>query len=317
MPVDPCFTALLADRRSELRAPPARVSLADVREANKTFLLQAPAPLLYAVEELAAVGPAGPIAMRAYRPSAARSLPAILFFHGGGFVLGDLDTHDALCRSLALRADCVVVSVDYRRAPETKFPGPVEDCHAALGWLAAHAWQLDIDAGRLAICGDSAGANLAVAAALLARSRGPRVHHLALLYPITDAACTTASMREFARGYVLTRDAVQWFWSSYLGNPGDAANPLASILRAELAGLPTMTVVTAEFDPLRDEGEAFADRLRTAGVTVLARRYAGMIHGFAGMPHMTSAAERALRDIATDIQATYGTGVLPRNHAGR
>jgi acetyl esterase len=204
-----------------------------------------------------------------------------------------------------LIADCVVVSVDYRRAPETKFPGPVEDCHAALAWLAAQAPRLDIDADRIAMCGDSAGANLAVAAALLARSRGPSVHYLALFYPIADAACATTSMHEFARGYVLTRGAMLWFWSSYLENPQDATNPLASILRAELAGLPTTTVVTAEFDPLRDEGEAFADRLRASGVTVFARRYMGMIHGFAGMPHLTSAAERAIKDVATDMKATY------------
>lgn len=305
MAVDPCFTALLADRRNELRPPPSHVSLADVRAANKAFLLQAPTPPIHAVEELTAIGPAGPITLRAYRPSAARNLPATLFCHGGGFVLGDLDTHDALCRSLALSADCVVVSVDYRRAPETKFPGPVEDCHAALAWLAAHATRLQIDPGRLALCGDSAGANLAVAAALLARSRGPTVRHLALLYPITDAACDTDSMREFARGYILTRSAMQWYWSSYLETPQDAVNPLASVLRAELAGLPTTTVVTAEFDPLRDEGEAFADRMRASGVTVFARRYPGMIHGFVGMPHITSTAARAVMDAATDMQATY------------
>lgn len=308
MPVDPCFTALLADRRNELRPPPTHVSLADVRAANKAFLLQTPAPPINAVEEFAIAGAAGPIALRAYRPSAARNLPATVFCHGGGFVLGDLDTHDAFCRSLALSADSVVVSVDYRRAPETKFPGPVEDCYSALAWVAAHAARLDIDPGRLALCGDSAGANLVVAAALLARSRGPKVCYLALFYPITDAGCDTASMREFARGYILTRDAMQWFWGSYLGSPRDAANPLASVLRADLAGLPTTTIVTAEFDPLRDEGEALADRLRAAGVTVFARRYPGMIHGFAGMPHVTSAAARAVMDTAADMQASFRKG---------
>src|ERR1700730_18195351 len=180
MPVDPCFTVLLADRRNELRPPPSQVSLAEMRAANKAFLLQAPRPPIHAVEEFTAVGPAGPVALRAYPPSATRSLPATLFCHGGGFVLGDLDTHDALCRSIALSADSVVVSVDYRRAPETKFPGPVEDCYASLAWLAANAPRLEIDPGRLALCGDSAGANLAVATALLAQSRGPTVRHLAL-----------------------------------------------------------------------------------------------------------------------------------------
>ena len=309
MPADLCFAALLADRRNELRPPPAHVSLADVRAANRAFLLQTPAPPISAVDEFGIAGAAGAIGLRVYRPSVARSLPAIVFCHGGGFVLGDLDTHDAFCRVLALSADSVVVSVDYRRAPETKFPQPMEDCHSALAWVFAHAARLDIDPDRLALCGDSAGANLVVAAALLARSRGPTVCHLALFYPITDAACDTASMHEFARGYILTRDAMQWFWSSYLVNARDAANPLASVLRADLAGLPTTTVATAEFDPLRDEGEAFAERLLAAGVTVFARRYPGMIHGFVGMPHVTSAAGRAVMDAAADMQASFRKAV--------
>lgn len=305
MAIDPCFAALLADPRNELRAPPPNVALADLRKGNKAFLLSVPVPPVHALEQLEIDGASGRIALRIYRPSAARNIPATLFCHGGGFVLGDLDTHDALCSRLALSAGCVVVSVEYGRAPENKFPGPVEDCFSALSWLSVHSSRLNIDPESLALCGDSAGATLAAAAAMLARARGITVRYLAMIYPITDAACDTASMREFERGYLLTRSAMQWFWNCYLGTPADAENPLASILRADLTGFPPTTLVTAEFDPLRSEGEAFADRLRDSGVAVVARRYLGMLHGFAGMPHLTPMATRVIEDVAADLRAAF------------
>jgi acetyl esterase len=305
MAIDPCFTALLADRRNELRAPPPHVTLADLRNANKAFLLSAPVPPIHAVEQLEIEGASGRIALRIYRPSAAGNLPVALFCHGGGFVLGDLDTHDAICSRLALSAGGVVVSVDYGRAPESKFPGPVEDCFSALNWISTQSSRLNVDPHRLAVCGDSAGATLAAAAAMLARSRGVSVRYVAMIYPITDAACDTTSIHQYERGYLLTRSALQWFWNCYLANPQDAEDPLASILRADLTGFPPTTVATAEFDPLRSEGEAFADRLRGCGVTVVARRYLGMLHGFAGMPHLTPVATRVIEDIAGDLRAAF------------
>jgi acetyl esterase len=277
--------------------------LGDLRRGNRKFLRQTLTPPIHAIAEFSVAGPGGQIAVRAYRPSDDANLPGTLFCHGGGFVVGDLETHDALCRSLAFSSGCAVFSVDYRLAPETKFPGPIRDCQAVLAWLNANAARLDVDSSRLAACGDSAGANLVVAAALLARNGGPRLRHLGLIYPITDAACDTASMHEFASGYVLTRAAMQWFWSLYLEDSADASNPLASVLRADLSGLPTTTILTAEFDPLRDEGEAFASKLRAAGVAVDARRFNGMIHGFVGMPQLTSMAAAAIDHLATDLRA--------------
>jgi acetyl esterase len=298
----PCFATLLEDPRSELRPLPLHM-LGDLRRGNRKFLRQAPAPPIHAIAEYSVAGPGGPIAVRAYRPSDGAKLPGTVFCHGGGFVVGDLETHDAVCRLLALRSGCAVFSVDYRLAPETRFPGPINDCQAVLAWLDANAARLDVDSTRLAACGDSAGANLVVAAALLARDGGPRLRHLGLIYPITDAACDTASMHEFASGYVLTRAAMQWFWSLYLGDPADGANPLASVLRADLSGLPAATILTAEFDPLRDEGEAFASKLRAAGVAVDARRFNGMIHGFVGMPQLTPMAAAAIDQLATNLRA--------------
>src|SRR5581483_3719120 len=219
--------------------------------------------------------------------------------HGGGWVLGSLETHDALCRSLARAVPAVVVAVDYRLAPEHKFPAAAEDAYAA------PAWEIGADARRVAVGGDSAGGNLAAVVSLMARDRGgPRLAHQLLVYPATDAGLEHASMRENADGYWLTRDMMAWFWNLYLGGARDGGSPLASPLRAQdLRGLPPATVITAEFDPLRDEGEAYAARLRAAGVPVDLRRWDGMIHGFFAMetifPQGRAAVEHAaaaLRD---------------------
>jgi acetyl esterase len=302
MPVDPAFTALLADRRSELRAPPAHVTADVMRAGNKAYLVTAPKTPIHAVEDRVLPGPAEPLLVRIYRPTSEPRLPVIAFFHGGGFVLGDLDTHDSICHRLAHSSGCTVIAVNYRRAPETRFPGAIDDCSAALHWIVAHAASLGVDGKRLALCGDSAGGNLAAATALRARRDGPSVRHVALLYPMVDPACATRSMHDFARGHLLARDGVQWAWSQYLSEPADATNPLVSLLHAEFADFPSTSVVTAECDPLRDEGEAFAAGLRAAGVEVIARRYAGMVHGFAGLPQITPVASRAIDDIAADIR---------------
>jgi acetyl esterase len=304
MPVDPAFAELLADKRSELRAPPAHVSADDMRAGNKAYLVTAPKTPIHAVEDRVFAGPAGPCPVRIYRPTSERRLPAILFFHGGGFVLGDLDTHDSICHRLAYSSGCTVIAVDYRRAPETRFPGALEDCVAALRWVAAQAASLGVDEERLALCGDSAGGNLAAATALRVARVGPRVRRLILLYPMVDPACATASMHAFARGHLLARDGVQWAWSQYLSEPADALNPLVALLHADPAAFPPTSVVTAECDPLRDEGDALAARLREAGVEIRARRYAGMVHGFAGLPQITPVATQAIDDIAGDIRSS-------------
>lgn len=302
MPVDPAFAALLADKRSELRAPPAHVTADVMRAGNKAYLVTAPKTPIHAVEDRVVPGPAGPLSVRVYRPTSDAQLPVIVFCHGGGFVVGDLDTHDSICHRLAHSSGCVVIAVDYRRAPETRFPGAIDDCTTVLRWIVEHAGSLDVDGTRVALCGDSAGGNLAAATALRASRDGPAVRYLALLYPMVDPACDTASMHAFARGHLLARDGVQWSWGLYLSEPADAANPLVSLLLAEPARFPPTSLVTAECDPLRDEGEALADRLRAAGVTVTARRYAGMVHGFAALPQITPVAWQAIDDIAGDIR---------------
>jgi acetyl esterase len=240
-------------------------------------------------------GPGGPLGLRVYTPRGAGPFPLLVFFHGGGFVVCDLDTHDALCRNLCAGAGCVVASVDYRLAPEHRFPAAPDDCLAATRWAAEHAAELRADPARVAAGGDSAGGNLAAVVAQRARDEGgPRLAAQLLLYPTTDAAATgMPSLAENAEGYGLTARDMAWFKGHYLGDPAEAANPHASPLRAaDLRGLPPALVQTAEYDPLRDEGEAYAARLRAGGRADRRSRRAGMIHGFLFFPGLVRAATR-------------------------
>jgi acetyl esterase len=305
MALDPAFRALLDMPGMQFATPPPEVTPAMMRDLARQSMPPAEPPPIHSVSNTSVPGPAGAIPVRLYRPNATARLPLIVYFHGGGFVLCDLDSHDALCRSIANATGFAVASVAYRLAPETRFPEPLEDCYAALVALVARADEWGFDPARVAVCGDSAGGNLAAAVALLARDRkGPRLRHQGLVYPVTDAACDTDSMRELATGYMLSRESMQGFWNCYLARPADAADGRASVLRVrDLSGLPPATVVTAELDPLRDEGEAYADRLRDAGVPVVGRRYLGMIHGFVSMPAVTPLADRAVADLAQDIRA--------------
>src|SRR5262245_32632198 len=277
MALDPAFDAFLRMPELQIGPPPPDVTPAMMREASRQMMPPGEPPPIHSVRDISVRGPASDLRVRLYHPSANRPLPLIVFFHGGGFVLCDLDSHDSLFRSLANASGYAVASVDYRLAPECRFPGPVEDCYAALVELVARAGEMGCDPDRVAVCGDSAGGNLAAAVAIAARDRtGPRLRYQALIYPVTDSGCDSASMRELGTGYFLTSEMMRWFWGCYLTTPRDGANSLASVLRARgLAGLPPATVVTAEYDPLRDEGEAYADRLRGAGVQVTGRRYLG------------------------------------------
>jgi acetyl esterase len=245
--------------------------------------LMAPAAKIGSVSECSIAGPGGALALRIYRPQGDGAFPLLVFFHGSGFVLCSLDTHDGMCRNLCAGAQCIVVSVDYRLAPEHKFPAGLDDCVSATRWVADHAHELSGDATRIAIGGDSAGGNLAAAAALRLRDEGgPPLCGQLLIYPVTDYHTPgTTSYEQNAEGYGLTRDTMVWFWDHYLNEPSEAANPLASPLRArDLSGLPPALVVTAEYDPLRDEGEFYAARLREAGTRAITSRWDGMNHGF-------------------------------------
>jgi acetyl esterase len=311
--VDPCFAAMLADPRTQLRPPS---SIPAFRDAFEVWFGSEKGPPVHAVESLLVDEPLNPVPLRLYRPSAEPGLPVVVFLHGGGWVVGSLDTHDSICRELALRSGAAVLSVGYRRAPECPFPGPLEDCYSALGWAHRRAAGLGLDARRIALCGDSAGGNLAAATAILARERAAPVasclRHLGLIYPAIDPGCESESARQFADGYLLTRESMHWFWNCYLNGGQSAAaierteRPayLAAVMHADPAGLPATTVLTAEFDPLRDEGETFAQHLQAAGVPVVSRRYAGMLHGFVSLPSLTPAAGQAIADLAGDLAAS-------------
>jgi acetyl esterase len=249
------------------------------------------------VEDREMSGPNGDIPVRIYIPHGQPPLPVLVYLHGGGWVIGNLDTADQFCRLIANAAGCLVVSVNYRHAPEHRFPLPAEDAYAATLWTSRHATTFDGDAARLAVGGHSAGANLAAVVALMARDRGaPSLTYQLLVVPVIDHTFETDSYRENAEGYGLTADAMRWFWSHYLREKADGDHPYASPLRAPgLRGLPPAFVATAEFDPLRDEGEAYAARLAADGVPTTQKRYKGMIHGFLG-PQANADMAEALRN---------------------
>jgi acetyl esterase len=261
------------------------------------------------VEGRAADGPAGPVPIRIYRPVATTGLPALIYIHGGGWVGGNLETHDGLCRAIANSAGCAIVAVDYRLAPEHKYPAAAEDAYAATRWVQKHAAALSIDGRRIAVGGDSAGGNLAASVALMARDRGrPALCLQVLIYPIINYDLTTESYGRFADGYLLTRAAMQWFWQQYLPNEKDAKQLYVAPIQAkDLSGLAPALVLTAEFDVLRDEGESYAERMKAAGVPAEQTRYNGMIHGFVPRLKLFDSARIAVEQIATALKRVFAS----------
>jgi len=237
------------------------------------------------VEDVRIPGPAGEIPARVYAPSVGAALPVVAYFHGGGWVQGDLETHHGLCARLAKHGGVLVVAVDYRLAPEHKFPAAVEDCLAAYRWLRVHGRDVGADPGRVAVAGDSAGGNLSAVVSQLAAGGGTPVPTCqVLIYPAVDFSTETDSHRELVDGHVIPRDRIMWYGEQYLRSEADKADLRASPLRApSLAGQPPALIVTAGFDPLRDEGRAYGDRLREAGVDVVYREYPGQIHAFVSL----------------------------------
>jgi acetyl esterase len=232
----------------------------------------------------------------------------LVYFHGGGWVLGDLESHDRVCRALANQAGCVVVSIDYRLAPEHVFPAGAEDCYAATKWVSENAASVNGDATRLAVGGDSAGGNLAAVVSMMARDRGgPAINFQLLLYPVTDCALDTPSQKEFAAdGYVLSRADMEWFWKNYADTAAEKNNPYACPLRAkDLKSLPPALVLTASHDPLRDEGERFAGRLIAAGVPVVCTRYEGVTHGFVSFADALDKGKEGQRQAADALKAAF------------
>ncbi|GIW95608.1 MAG: putative lipase/esterase [Pirellulaceae bacterium] len=249
-------------------------------------------------------GPAGPIRIRLYDPGTTDPSPAVVFFHGGGWVLGSIETHDCLCRCLACETGLKIVSVDYRLAPEHRYPAAVEDAWAAVNFLYNEGRHWGIDGKRLIVAGDSAGGNLAAVMALKARDEGAiRLSGQVLLYPVLDHDFDTDSYRAFQEGYYLTRSAMIWFWDQYVPWIEKRNEPYAAPLRcADLQGLAPAVIVTAECDPLRDEAAAYAERLQQAGNSVLYRCYEGMIHGFVRRLRFWTAGQEALGLIARQIR---------------
>ena len=302
MPLDPQVQAIREQRRRGRVPPLYTLTVEQAREADLAAIRAAadePEPV-HEVTDRILPGPGVELPVRLYRPSGERPLPALVYFFGGGWTLGSIETSDAICRRLANSAGCVVVTPGYRLAPEWKFPAAVGDCDAAVGWVAAQAAELGIDPGRLAVGGDSAGGNLAAAVTLLCRDRsGPGLVAQLLVYPVTDYLSDTASMRDATDPLLFNRDSVAWYWRHYLLSPEDGLDPFASPLRAaDLGRLPPALVITAEYDPLRDQGEQYADRLRGAGVPVELTRYSGMIHGFFAMSGELDGGRRALAQAA-------------------
>ncbi len=263
---------------------------------------------LAAIEDAAVPGPAGPLAVRLYRPRVDGTPPVIVYVHGGGWTVGSIETHDATTSALAARSGCAVVAVEYRLAPEHPFPAGVEDCHAAAAWIARHGELLGVDGTRLAIAGDSSGGNTAAAVCLLARRLGsPSIAFQLLVYPATDHFGEWPSYEEFGDGSRgLGLPLLRWFSTQYLADPAQAADELASPVRAaNLADLPPTMIVTAEYDMLRDEGEEYGRRLAGAGVPTMVRRYSGVDHGFFAIGHSADR-EAALDECATALRAALG-----------
>jgi acetyl esterase len=311
MPLDPAAEALLQQMADAGMPPLNEMSPPDARVAAEGFLaLAGEGDPVASAEDRTIPGPHGDIPVRVYTPNSGTApRPVLVYFHGGGWVIGDIATLDSVCRVVANRAECIVVSVDYRLAPEFKYPVPLDDCFAAVKWAAENAASIGGDPGRIAVGGDSAGGNLSAAVALRARDEGgPALIHQLLVYPVTNFDFSTESYDANGKDYLLTRDMMEWFWDHYLKSAADGDDPLVSPLRAkDLSGLPSATVFTAEFDPLRDEGEAYAVRLTEAGVTVKHTRFDGQIHAFWQMLAVFPAASQAADLAAADLREAFGT----------
>lgn len=301
MPLDPQAQVIIDLVNSSDFGEVSDITPEEMREQMRAMTAAETSAPVHRVENMTIPGPVGDIPARLYAPRADGPLPVLVWYHGGGWVIGDLETHDGICRDLANAIGCVVVSVDYRLAPEHPFPAAVDDAFAALEWVSARADELGGDPARLAVGGDSAGGQLAAVTAIAARDADISLVFQLLVYPAVEHEFERPSMIENAEGYLLTREAMQWFYGHYLTNPADADDWRVTPARAKnLAGLPPALVITAEFDPLRDQGIAYADALAAAGNTVTATTYEGVFHGFFSMGAMLDRAKVAVDD-ATEL----------------
>ncbi|MQA83338.1 MAG: alpha/beta hydrolase fold domain-containing protein [Streptosporangiales bacterium] len=309
MPLHPQAEGFLSMVASWGRPQRHMLTPAENREGMRLMIpYQGEQVSLARVEDRTVPGPGGEIAVRVYVPvEAAEALPGCVYFHGGGWVIGGLDEADRTCRNLAKLAGCVVISVDYRLAPEHRFPAAVDDSAAVTQHVAAHPEAYGVDPNRIAVGGESAGGNLAAVVAQLARSHGPSLRHQLLIYPVVDTDLDRPTYREFTEGYYLTRADMGWYLDHYLAG-GDTADPRVAPLRApDLSGLPPATIIAAEYDVLRDEGDAYARALTEAGVPVSSRRFSGVFHAFFGLAGVLDAAGEAQAWAAERLREAFAT----------
>ena len=303
VPIEVTRQALIA--ASTVKMAPADLARVETRTISRTQ---------YAFPASLAQNPTGgpsddELRVRVYWPHGNGPFAVCLYFHGGGWVLNNIDTHDDVARRLAEASGCVVVSVDYRLAPEHRYPAAVEDAYTALRWIVARADELQIDPNKIAVSGDSAGGNIAAAVCLMTRDRsGPAIAYQVLIYPITDCDLERPSYRENAEGYFLTTAQMRWFWQHYVRSADQMSEPYASPLRAStLKGLPPALILTAEFDPLRDEGEAYGEALQKAGIAAEVVRYEGLIHAFIKRVDQFDSAMIAIRQIGSSLRHQFNT----------
>jgi len=309
MPLHPQVADAL-EKAAAMGFPPVTDITPEEARANARIgrsSIDAEVELVGSVEDSSFPGPTGDVPIRIYRPDEDESHPLVMLFHGGGWVIGDLDAEDTTARGTCSRVNAVVVSVDYRLAPETRFPGAVEDCYEATKWAVDNSDSLGIDGSRVATTGTSAGGNLSGAVSMMARDLGgPTISHQVLFCPVIDFNFDRQSYIECAEGYGLTREAMIWFWNQYTGTGGDRSNPYAALIRAsDLSGLPDATIIAAQYDPLVDEAIAYGDALKAAGVDTLSVVYDGMTHGFNNRTGIIDAAKEAMDQSAERILRSF------------
>ncbi|HEY0518589.1 MAG TPA: alpha/beta hydrolase [Ilumatobacteraceae bacterium] len=305
MPLDPQVQSLLAEMQSQGSPPIHMLSVDDARTVSEQMSALAGEPIdVGSVRTITIPVDGDEIDARVYTPEGDGPHPVVMFFHGGGWVICSLDTHDNVARAICRDADAVVVSVDYRMAPEHRFPTAAHDCFAATKWVAENAASLDADATRLAVCGDSAGGNLSAVVSQMARDAGgPAIVYAALIYPAVDMTRKGGSLDENASGYFLETDGMEWFMNHYIAEEDKSDTKASPLLHSSLAGLPDCFVATCEYDPLRDEGEAYADALRANGVHAEHKRYDGLIHGVANMTGVLDGGRQLVADVSSHLRA--------------
>jgi acetyl esterase len=312
VPLDPQVAAMRESRMAANVTPLYEMTLAEARAADLADIRAGGGDVepVHIVSDLTFAGPDGELPVRVYRPDREGPLGTLVYFFGGGWTLGSIDTSDGVCRTLANATGCQVVTPGYRLAPEHPFPAAVNDCHTAVEWVATHADELGVDPGRIAVGGDSAGGNLAAVVSLLARDRGgPPLAAQLLVYPNTCYHADTDSLRDNDDRWMFNSSSVDWYWRNYLSTPDEGRNPLVSpLLAKDHSGLPPALVITAEYDPLRDEGERYAALLRDAGVPVEVTRYDGMAHGFFTASGVLASARQAVAQAAEYLRKRIGDG---------